>query len=171
MTPTLLQVAALTVELATGHPCPAPAEPRPLLTLGVGCPAPWAGTLYTPEEHRRMRTGCAQAVAEADARGEALAVAREGLTVCDAARAEVERREAAGLGEARGIIAALEARLAEAPPAPALWPWAALTGGLALGGAGVGWVAGRPPGEVAAYGVAGAGLGVAVALMVERWAR
>jgi len=171
------QVAPLSVTLHAEAPCPAPAAESPLLRLPTGCPTPWAGWLYTPDEHTRIRSMVAQldaaALAErarADAEGERADATEKMLGACRAQRAELDRACVVGVSRIEGQVRAL-ADISEPPPRPVLWPWAALSGGLAAAGAGAGALAGRGAGEVLGYGLAGLAVGTAVALMVERWGR
>ena len=172
------QVAPLSVTLHAEAPCPAPAAESPLLRLPTGCPTPWAGWLYTPDEHTRIRSMVAQldaaALAErarADAEGERADATEKMLGACRAQRAELDRACVVGVSRIEGQVQALASLDAAPLPRPVLWPWAALSGGLATLGAGVGALADRGPGEVIGYGLAGAAVGTAVAWMVSRWAR
>ena len=164
------QVAPLSVTLHAEAPCPAPRAESPLLRLPTGCPAPWAGVLYTSDEHHRTREQGAQVNALAKARGERADTAERRLATCRTQRDEVTRRCVAGVARLEGEVRALSALYAQPADNAPLWPWAALSGGLTVIGAGAGALADRGPGEVIGYGLAGAAVGAAVAWMVGRWA-
>ena len=165
------QVAPLSVTLHAEAPCPAPQVESLLLRLPTGCPAPWAGVLYTAAEHDRTRTQGAQVNELAKARAKRADVAERALRACRVQRDEVTAACVVGVSRIEGQVQALASLDAAPLPRPVLWPWAALSGGLATLGAGVGALADRGPGEVIGYGLAGAAVGTAVAWMVSRWAR
>lgn len=164
------QVAPLAVTLAPDHDCPAPSVKSPLLRLPKGCPSPWAGVLYTEAHHADLRARMADVDALAVARGKQIEARSAALEACRTQRSEVTAACVVGVSRIQGQIQAL-ADAASPEPRPALWPWAALSGGLAAAGAGAGALAGRGAGEVLGYGLAGLAVGTAVALMVERWGR
>ena len=164
------QVAPLAVTLHAEAPCPVPRAETPLLRLPTGCPVPWAGWLYTPDEHTRMREAFARLDAAALAEAERADVARAALVACRVQRDEVTQQCVAGVARLEGEMRALSAMYAQPADNPPLWPWAALSGGLAVVGAGAGAMADRGPGEVIGYGLAGAAVGTVVAWMVRRWA-
>jgi hypothetical protein len=164
------QVAPLSVTLHAEAPCPAPGAESPLLRLPTGCPAPWAGVLYTEAHHLDLRQRAAQVDALAVARGKRADVAESALRACRAQRDQVTNACVVGVARVEGAVEALS-DLSAPPEPPVLWPWAALSGGLATLGAGVGALADRGPVEVIGYGLAGAAVGAAVAWMVSRWAR
>lgn len=170
LTPCPAQVAPLSVTLHAEAPCPAPGAESPLLRLPTGCPAPWAGVLYTDAEHTRTREQGAQVNALAKARGERADVAERSLVACRVQRAELTQQCVAAVARLEGEVRALSAVYAQPADNPPLWPWAALSGGLAVVGAGAGALADRGPGEVIGYGLAGTAVGMAVAWMVGRWA-
>jgi hypothetical protein len=165
--PAAAQVSPLTVTLATGAACPVPLGESPLLRVPVGCPAPWDGVLYTEAEHDGTRTRVVRLDAAAIAERARADAGTAALMGCRKHRDDIVRLcdvEAAAL---RGRLDVLSAVAVQ--PAPKLWPWAALSGALAVTGSGAGNLTGRSALESTAYGAAGAALGVAVALIVE-WA-
>lgn len=165
------QVAPLSVTLHADAPCPAPQAKSPLLRVPLGCPAPWAGVLYTEGEHSRTRTEAVQVNELAKARGARADLAERQLLACRVQRDEVTAACVVGVARIEGAVEALSDLSAPVEPSPSLWPWAALSGGLAAVGAGAGAIADRGPGEVIGYSIAGAAVGTVVALMVERWGR
>ena len=159
------QVAPLSVTLQAEAPCPAPAQRSPLLALPTGCPAPWAGVLYTDGEHDRMRQEFATLEAVAKARREQMAQRSQQLLAC---RRQRDEQGAACVKAAVHMQAALEAWQAPAvPDARRAWPWAVVSGGLTAIAAGAPAALGRPAGEVFLWSVAGVAAGGAVALVVD----
>lgn len=163
------QVAPLAVTLHAEAPCPAPHAESPLLRLPTGCPAPWAGVLYTEQEHTRTRADFAALDSLAIARGNRADVAEQALVACRVQRDDVARQCVVGVARIEGRLDALSAESPPDPPSPV--PWAVLSGGLAAAGSAIPAILGRNAGEVIGYSVAGAAVGTAVAWMVSRWAR
>lgn len=171
MTAAAAQVAPLSVTLHAEAPCPVPEVVTPLLRLPTGCPAPWAGVLYTEAHHADLRARVAQVDALAVAHRGRADVAERSLLACRTQRDEVTAQCVRGVSRLEGHIAALADLQASPVERPALWPWAALSGALSTVGAGVGALAGRGAGEVIGYGLAGAAVGTVVGAMVERFGR
>jgi hypothetical protein len=165
----LLCAPALADVRALDDVCPARPAEAPLVRLPAGCAAPWGGVLYTEQEHIGTRTRVARLDAAALAERDRADIAGRALVACRVQRDAVVSECVTGVARIDGMLSTI------AGPAdierPALWPWAALAGGLATAGAGVGLLADRGPGEAIGYSVAGLAVGTAVALMVERWGR
>lgn len=171
MRPCPAQVAPLAVTLHTEAPCPAPAAESPLLRLPTGCPAPWAGWLYTPDEHTRTREGFARLDAAALAEAERADVAHTALVACRVQRDEVTQQCVAGVAEVRGRLDAI-ADLTSPPEPVAGWVYA-LAGGLAGVAGSLTGLAGDDKAEALGMSIggaaAGAAVGTAVVWLVE-WA-
>ena len=164
--PCAAQVSPLTVTLATGAACPVPLGESPLLRLPAGCPSPWAGVLYTEAEHAGTRARVARLDAAAIAEQHRADIATAALVGCRKHRADIVRLCDV---EAAALLGRLDVLESAVPVRRKMWPWAALTGALAVVGSSTGQLLGRRALESTAYGAAGAALGVTVALIVE-WA-
>lgn len=165
------QVAPLAVTLSAEAPCPVPTATTPLLRLPTGCPSPWAGVLYTPEEHARTREQGAQVNELAKARGKRADLAESRLLACRTQRDEVTAKCVSGVARLEGRMAALSTVTVE-PVDDSGRGWVyALAGGLAGAAGSLVGLAGTSKGEAQAYSalgaLAGAAVGVAVVWLVE----
>lgn len=171
-TNTLGGIAPLTVVLASGHACPAPAQPRDLLRMPEGCPTPWAGILYTPQ-------------ADAETRAELAAADRvcgkldDELTRCRSARTRLADDVLAQLPDIGAKLDTVATLLRSPQPAAPLpdpqpavarhkpVPWASAGGGGAIGGAGLAYLLNAGPGRQLISTAGGAVLGVGIAAIVQ----
>ena len=167
------QVAPLAVTLSAEAPCPAPVTGSPLLRLPAGCPSPWAGVLYTPEEHTRTREQGAQVNELAKARGKRADLAESRLLACRTQRDEVTAKCVSGVARLEGRVAALSAVSVEpADNSGRGWVYA-LAGGLTGAAGSLVGLAGTSKSEAQAYStggaLAGVVVGVGVAWLIERF--
>ena len=171
VTPSPAQVAPLSVTLHTEAPCPAPGERTPLLRLPTGCPSPWAGILYTPDEHSRTRAEGAQVNELAKARGARADEAEARLLTCRTQRDELAAACVMGVARVEGAVEALSDLAA--PPEPVRGWVYSLAGGLTAAAGSLAGLAGKTSGEVQLYGIAGAAGGAVVgtaAVWLVQWA-